>query len=65
MADATKLTDQLPVLISVGGTGLALTAIGTVVVVLAAQRHAATDRLEQIDELRGLLARLAALEADR
>lgn len=65
MAGATKLTDQLPVLLAVGGTGLALTAIGAVVVVLVAQHCAAAERREQIDELRGVLAGLAELEAGR
>jgi hypothetical protein len=65
MAGARTLTDQLPVLISVGGTGVALTAIGAVVVVLTAQHRAAAERLAQLEELRGVLVRLTELEEDR
>lgn len=57
-ATEVVVTKQLPVLLGVGGSGLALTVIGACVVNLAAKRADALERRAQLEQLRELVNRL-------
>lgn len=64
-ATEAVVTKQLPVLLSVGGGGLALTVIGVCVVNLAAKQADALARREQLEQLRELVSRLVPSEEDQ
>jgi hypothetical protein len=64
-ATEAAVTEQLPVLLSVGGGGLALVVIGVCVVNLVAKQADALARREQLEQLRELVSRLVPAEEDQ
>lgn len=65
VADIGVVALQMPYLISAGGTGLALIAIGLVVVSISAKATDAADRRRQLTELQQTLAAIRVALEDR